>query len=59
MWALTMQRTLDRQAEMFIDSDIASVTTHNLCEWMDIESDINVKTGIVQDAMAEVGKCFK
>ena len=37
----------------FIDSDIGSVTSNSLCEWIDIGSNINVKKGMLEDAMAE------
>ena len=47
------QLNLDEQAKLFIDSDIESITTNDLCEWMDIEGNINIKKGMVQDAMAE------
>ena len=45
----------------FICSDIGSVTSNSLCEWIDIESNINVKKGMLEDAMAEeeVSKMFK
>ena len=38
---------------MFIDSDIASITRNDLCEWMDVESNINGKKGMVEYAMSE------
>ena len=40
---LMKQLTLDEEAELFMDSDIAFATTNNLGEWMDVESNINVK----------------
>ena len=40
---LMKQLPLDEQAELFIDSDIGSIATNNLCDWMEIESNINVK----------------
>ena len=43
---------MDRQS-FFNDSYIATVTSNNLYEWMDIESNLNVKKGMVEDAMAE------
>ena len=43
---------LDEQAELIIDSDIASVTTTNFCEWVDIGSNINDKNGMVKFSMA-------
>ena len=42
--SLMKQRTLDEQAELFIDSEIASITPNDLCEWIDIESIININT---------------
>ena len=41
--SLMKQLTLDEQAQSFIDSDIASISSNALCEWMDIGSNINVK----------------
>ena len=38
---------------MFIDSDIASITRNDLWEWMDVESNINGKKGMVEYAMSE------
>ena len=55
------QLNLDEQATLFIDSDIASITTNDLCEWMDVESKINVIKRIVENAMddEEESKMFK
>ena len=50
---LMKQLSLGQQAKCFIDSDIASITRNDFCEWMDVESNINVRKGIVEDAMAE------
>ena len=36
-----------------MDSDISSVTTNEFFEWVDIESSMNVKKGMGEDAMAE------
>ena len=47
------QLTLDEQAKLFIDSDNSFDTTNDFCELMDIQSNINVKKGTVEDAMAE------
>ena len=41
--SLMKKLTLDEQEELFIDLDVSSITTNDLCEWMDIESNINVK----------------
>ena len=51
--SLMKQLTLDGQAELFIDPDIAIVSTNDLCVWVDIENNINVKKGMIEHAMAE------
>ena len=55
------QLTLDEQTKLFIDADIASITTNDLCEWMDVDSNINDEKRIVEDVMAEEqeSKMFK
>ena len=40
--SLMEQELLFEQTELSIDLDIAFVTSNNLCEWMDILSNINV-----------------
>ena len=47
------QLALHEQAELLIDSYIERDTIVNLCECMDIESHINVKKDMVEDAMLE------
>ena len=59
LFALTMQLTLAGQGKVLIDSDIASVTTNDLWEWMDIDSDINIRKGMVEGAIVELNKCCK
>ena len=51
--SLMRQLTLDEQEKLFIGSDTASFTTNDLCEWMDVESNINVIKGMVEDAMED------
>ena len=46
--SLMKQLTLDEQAKLFIESDIASITTNDLCEGMNVESNINVKNGMLE-----------
>ena len=43
------QLTLEEQAGLFIDSDITYTPANDLCEWMDIESNVNVKKGMVEE----------
>ena len=51
--SLMKQLTLDEQAKLFIDSDFPSITTNDLCKWIDVESNINVIKIIVEDVMVE------
>ena len=47
------QLTLNEQEKLFIDSYIASFTKKDLWQWMNVETNINVKNGMVKDALAE------